>query len=75
MAIDIWGDGNYVETIVNTDVGGGDRNDVDIDLMNSNDSKSVRYKLVHIQNATIDLTNSDMNKSWLNKRLTTMPQY
>ncbi len=62
VAIDIWGDGNYVETIVNTDIGGGDRNDVDIDLMNSNDNRLFTLQTGSYSNATIDLTNSDMNQ-------------
>jgi len=62
VAIDIWGDGNYVETIVNTDVGGGDRNDVDIDLMNSDDNRLFTLQTGSYSNATIDLTNSDMNQ-------------
>ncbi|MDA0155077.1 curlin [Vibrio sp. Makdt] len=62
VAIDIWGDGNYVETIVNTDVGGGDRNDVDIDLMNSNDNRVFTLQTGSHSNATVSLTNSDMNQ-------------
>ncbi|MEZ8695401.1 hypothetical protein AB6D15_24755 [Vibrio splendidus] len=62
VAIDIWGDGNYVETIVNTDVGGGDRNDVDIDLMNSNDNRIFTLQTGSYSNATVDLTNSNMNQ-------------
>ncbi|MFA0471653.1 curlin [Vibrio sp. 10N.222.51.E8] len=62
VAIDIWGDGNYVETIVNTDVGGGDRNDVDIDLMNSNDNRVFTLQTGSHSNATVSLTNSNMNQ-------------
>jgi hypothetical protein len=62
VAIDVLGDGNYVETIVNTDVGGGDWNDVDIDLMNSNDNRVFTLQTGSHSNVTVDLVSSNMNQ-------------
>lgn len=61
--IEITGDGNYVETIVNTDVGGGDWNTVDIDLANSSNLNRVfTLQTGSHSNATVDLSNSNMNQ-------------
>ncbi|MCZ8497886.1 hypothetical protein O9929_04395 [Vibrio lentus] len=64
VAIDIWGDGNYVETIVNTDVGGGDRNDIRYPSSNSNDNRIFTLQTGSYSNATVDLSNSNMNQLW-----------
>ncbi|WP_373958650.1 curlin [Vibrio gigantis] len=63
VAIDIVGDGNYVETIVNTDVGGGDWNTVDIELSDSSNLNRVfTLQTGSHSNATVDLSNSNMNQ-------------
>lgn len=61
-AIDISGDDNYVQTIVNNSVGGGDWNDVDIDLMNSDDNRVFVLQTGSHSDAVVQLQNSNMNQ-------------
>lgn len=62
VAIDIIGDDNYVQTIVNNSVGGGNRNDVDIDLVNSNDNRVFTLQTGSYSDAVVQLQNSNMNQ-------------
>lgn len=62
VAIDISGDDNYVQTIVNNNVGGGDRNDVDIDLVNSDRNRVFTLQTGSYSDAVVQLQNSDMNQ-------------
>ncbi|MFA0704058.1 curlin, partial [Vibrio sp. 10N.222.48.A8] len=60
--IDISGDNNYVQTIVNTDVGGGDDNYVDIDLVSSSDNRVFTLQTGSHSDAIVSLTNSSSNQ-------------
>ncbi|MEZ8942662.1 curlin [Vibrio sp. 10N.247.311.12] len=60
--IDISGDNNYVQTIVNTDVGGGDDNYVYIDLVSSSDNRVFTLQTGSHSDAIVSLTNSSSNQ-------------
>ncbi|OBS93824.1 curlin [Vibrio tasmaniensis] len=62
VEIDISGDDNYVQTIVNNSVGGGDWNDVDIDLVNSDRNRVFVLQTGSHSDAVVQLQNSNMNQ-------------
>ncbi|MEZ8582660.1 curlin [Vibrio splendidus] len=59
---DVYINGNSNTTYTEFSNSSVDRNDVDIDLMNSNDNRIFTLQTGSYSNATVDLTNSNMNQ-------------